>query len=145
VATLTLNTHCLICLLACNGRSCVWIPSGHNMSCFIRLTLLTLSNPIFLPPAYSSALIYFGRERGWWITCNYPTVLKEKNRNWKSKTCAVCWLKSVLHEEKRGEQENHNVGLRPTLWFSSCSTDLSQQIAQVVLFLFMFFSFKTVG
>jgi hypothetical protein len=21
----------------------------------------------------------FGRERGWWITCNYPTVLKEKN------------------------------------------------------------------
>jgi hypothetical protein len=42
---------------------------------------LTLSNPIFLPPAYSPALVYFGRERGWWITCNYPTVLKEKNRN----------------------------------------------------------------
>jgi hypothetical protein len=40
--------------------------------------LLTLSNPIFLPPAYFPALIYFGRERGWWITCNYPTVLKEK-------------------------------------------------------------------
>jgi hypothetical protein len=40
---------------------------------------LTLSNPIFLPPAYSSALIYFGRERGWWVTCNYPTVLKEKS------------------------------------------------------------------
>jgi hypothetical protein len=39
---------------------------------------LTLSNPIFLPPAYYSALIYFGRERGWWITCNCPTVLKEK-------------------------------------------------------------------
>jgi len=37
------------------------------------------SNPIFLPTAYSPALIYFGRERGWWITCNYPTVLKEKN------------------------------------------------------------------
>jgi hypothetical protein len=33
---------------------------------------------IFLPPAYSPALIYFGRERAWWITCNYPTVLKEK-------------------------------------------------------------------
>jgi hypothetical protein len=45
---------------------------------------LTLSNPIFLPPAYSPALINFGRERGWWITCNYPTVLKEKNRNRKS-------------------------------------------------------------
>jgi hypothetical protein len=42
------------------------------------LALLTLSNPIFLPPTYSPAHIYFGRERGWWITCNYPTVLKEK-------------------------------------------------------------------
>jgi hypothetical protein len=40
--------------------------------------LLSLSNPIFLPPAYSPPLIYFGRERGWWVTCNYPTVLKEK-------------------------------------------------------------------
>jgi hypothetical protein len=67
---------------------------------------LTLSNTIFLPPAYSPALIYFGRERGWWITC-YPTVLKDKNRNRKSTTCAICWLKSVLHEEKRREQENH--------------------------------------
>jgi hypothetical protein len=41
---------------------------------------LTLSNSIFLPTAYSPALTCFGRERGWWITCNYPTVLKEKNR-----------------------------------------------------------------
>jgi hypothetical protein len=116
---------------------------------------LTLSNPIFLLPAYSPALIYFGRERGSWITCNYPTVLKEKNINRiiKSTTCAICWLKSVLYEEKRREQKNHNVGLNPTLWFpcsrrfTSCSTDFSQQIAQVVLFLFlfMFFSFKTVG
>jgi hypothetical protein len=40
---------------------------------------LTLSNPIFLPTAYSPALICLGREIGWWITCNYPTVLKEKN------------------------------------------------------------------
>jgi hypothetical protein len=112
---------------------------------------ITLSNPIFLPPAYSPALIYFGRERGWWVTCNYPTVLKERNR--KSTACAICWLKSVLHEETCQEQENHNVGLRATLWFScsrrfsSCSTDFSQQIVQVVLFLFlfMFFSFKTVG
>jgi hypothetical protein len=40
--------------------------------------ILTLSNPIFLPPAYSPALIGFGRERRWWITCNYPTDLKEK-------------------------------------------------------------------
>jgi hypothetical protein len=75
-------------------------------------TLLTLCNPIFLPPTYSPACIYFGRERGWWITCNYPTVLKEKNRN--STTCAICWLKSILHEEKRREQENHNFGRDPT-------------------------------
>jgi hypothetical protein len=40
--------------------------------------MLTLSNPVFLPTAYSPALICFGRERGWWITCNYPAVLKEK-------------------------------------------------------------------
>jgi hypothetical protein len=61
---------------------------------------LTLSNPIFLSTAYSPAFIYFGRERSWWNTCNYPTVLKEENinRNIKSKTCAICWLQSVLHE-----------------------------------------------
>jgi hypothetical protein len=41
---------------------------------------LTLSNPIFLPTAYCPAPICFGREIGWWIACNYPTVLKEKNR-----------------------------------------------------------------
>jgi hypothetical protein len=40
---------------------------------------LTLYNPIFLPTAYSPSLICFGRERCWLITCNYPTVLKEKN------------------------------------------------------------------
>jgi hypothetical protein len=81
----------------------------HSVTCRIHLTL---SNPIFLPPAYSPALIYFGRERGWWVTCNYPTVLKEKNINinGRSTTCDICWLKSVLHEEKRWEQENHNVG-----------------------------------
>jgi hypothetical protein len=69
-------------------------------------------------------------------------VLKQKNININRKrtTCAICWLKSVLHEEKRREQENHNFGR-----FSPCSTDFSQQIAQVVLFLFLFFSFKTVG
>jgi hypothetical protein len=79
--------------------------------------VLTLSNPIFLPPAYSPALIYFGRERGLWVTCNYPTVLKQQNikKNRKSTTCAICWLNSVLHEEKRREQENHNVGRSPKL------------------------------
>jgi hypothetical protein len=43
---------------------------------------LTLSNPIFLPTAYSPALICFGRKRGWWITCSYPTVLKEKQKEY---------------------------------------------------------------
>jgi hypothetical protein len=113
------------------SRPTLWFSCSRRFSWSV-----TLSNPIFLPPTYSPALIYFGRERGWWVTCNYPTVLKEKiiNRNRKSTTCAICWLKSVLHEKKRREQENHNVGLRT-------------KIAQVVLFLFlfMFFSFKTVG
>jgi hypothetical protein len=45
----------------------------------ICFCVLTLSNPIFLPTAYSPDLTCFGRERGWWITCNYSTVLKEKN------------------------------------------------------------------
>jgi hypothetical protein len=87
-----------------------WVSPAHQQGLQLYKTL-TLSNPIFLPPAYSAALIYFGRERGWWITYNYPTVLKEKNRNRKSTTCAFRWLKSVLHEEKHREQENHNVGL----------------------------------
>jgi hypothetical protein len=47
----------------------------YRWSCLV----LTLSNLIFLPTAYSTALICFGRERDWWITCNYPTVLKERN------------------------------------------------------------------
>jgi hypothetical protein len=46
---------------------------------YINFSVLTLSNPIFLPTAYSPALICLGRKRGWWITCNYPTVLKEEN------------------------------------------------------------------
>jgi hypothetical protein len=40
---------------------------------------LNLSNPNFLPTAYSPVLIFFGRERVWWITCNCPRVLKKKN------------------------------------------------------------------
>jgi hypothetical protein len=51
----------------------------HISEGFFKSKLLTLSNPIFLPTAYSPALICFGQERSWWITCNYLTVLKEKN------------------------------------------------------------------
>jgi hypothetical protein len=56
-----------------------------------RLQSLTLSNPIFLPTAYSPALVYFGRERGGWITCNYPTVLKQINIE-KQKDYNLCYL-----------------------------------------------------
>jgi hypothetical protein len=76
---------------------------------------LTLSNPIFLPPAFSPALIYFGLERGWWITCPYymrksvgqaPTAKRENKRN----------KKKVSDVFRHGaEQENHNVGRGPTL------------------------------
>jgi hypothetical protein len=93
----------------CFDQKCM--PPNSLVGMSVLVGLLTLSNPIFLPPTYSPALIYFGWERGWWVTCNYPTVLKEKNR--KSTTCAICWLKSVLHEEKHREQENHNVGRGP--------------------------------
>jgi hypothetical protein len=58
--------------------------------------ILTHSNPIFLPPAYSPAVIYFGQERGWCVTCNYPTVLKEKNIISKSTTSATCLCFSLL-------------------------------------------------
>jgi hypothetical protein len=44
-----------------------------------------------------------------------PKVREEKRREQENhnvwlRTCNICWLKSVLHEEKRREQENHNVG-----------------------------------
>jgi hypothetical protein len=76
---------------------------------------LTLSNPIFLPPAYSPPLIYFGLERGWWINCLYyirksvgqtPTAERENKRNKKK-----CRTSSDIG----AEQENHNVGRGPTL------------------------------
>jgi hypothetical protein len=60
---------------------------------------LTLSNPIFLPTAYSPALSYLGgKEVGRLLVI---ILQLKKNRNRKSTTCAICWLKSVLHEEKR--------------------------------------------
>jgi hypothetical protein len=37
---------------------------GMNVWCGLSARGLTLSNPIFLSPAYSPAPIYFGRERG---------------------------------------------------------------------------------
>jgi hypothetical protein len=51
--------------------------------------ILTLSNPIFLPPAYSPALIYeyFGWERGW-MTCNYPIALTHCGS--VTQICVIC-------------------------------------------------------
>jgi hypothetical protein len=76
---------------------------------------LTLSNPIFLPPAYSPALIYFGLERGWWITCLYYTrksvgqaLTAEQENKRNKKTCRTS-------SDIGAEQENHNVGQGPTL------------------------------
>jgi hypothetical protein len=77
--------------------------------CFINPFQSNFSATRILPSSY---LFWAGKRLVDY--CNYPTVLKEKNinRNIKSTTCAICWLKSVLHEEKRREQENHNVGLQ---------------------------------
>jgi hypothetical protein len=85
---------------------------------------LTLSNPIFLPTAYSPALICFGWERGWCITCNYPTVLKEKNIQ-KQKEYNLCYLLAKVHTtwgkasdrlRQRANKRNRNrVGRLPTL------------------------------
>jgi hypothetical protein len=86
--------------------------------------LLTLSNPIFLPTAYSPALICFGRESGWWITCNYPTVLKEKNME-RKKEYNLRYLLAKVHTtsgkssdrlRQRANKRNRNiVGRLPTL------------------------------
>jgi hypothetical protein len=54
---------------------------------------LTLFNPIFLPPAYSAVLIYFGGERGWWITCNY-SFKREKQ---KQKEYNLRYLLAKVH------------------------------------------------
>jgi hypothetical protein len=66
-----------------------------NNILFLLLSL-TLSNPVFLPPAYSPALIYFGQERGWWITCNYPTELKEKKNKQKLKEYSLRYLSAKV-------------------------------------------------
>jgi hypothetical protein len=60
------------------GRQLSAVKARHDHWPDFHFTL-TPSNPIFLPTAYSPALICFGREKGWWIICNYATVLKEKN------------------------------------------------------------------
>jgi hypothetical protein len=109
------NSLVNLCLSSTLTSTCLTI-SVH------RLLLLTLSNPIFLPPAYSPALIYFGLERGWWITCPYymresvgqtPTAERENKHNKK-----MCRTSSDIG----AEQENHNVRRGPTLDRKGLST-----------------------
>jgi len=75
---------------------------------------LTLSNPIFLPTAYSPALIYFGQERGWWIICNYPTVLKntekqkEYNLRYLLATVRTTWGKASDRLRQRANKRDKN-------------------------------------
>jgi hypothetical protein len=92
---------------------------------FLRIitTKLTLSNTIFLPTTSSPALICFGRKRRWWTTCNYPTVLKEKNME-KQKECSLRYLLTEVRTTRgkasdrlrqRANKRNKNrVGRLPT-------------------------------
>jgi hypothetical protein len=84
---------------------------------------LTLSNPIFLPTAHTPALIHFGWERGWWITCNYPTVLKEQNIEKQKKynlryllaKVHTTWGKVSIRLRQRANKRNKNrIGRLPT-------------------------------
>jgi hypothetical protein len=73
-------------------------------------SLLTLSNPIFPPHTPQHLFILVGKEVGGLLVIILQFLKKNMNRNRKRTTCAICLLKSVLHEEKRREEEN-----RPTL------------------------------
>jgi hypothetical protein len=84
---------------------------------------LTLSNPIFLPTTYSPALICFGWERGCWITCNYPIVLKEKNIE-KQKVYKLHYLLAKVRttwgkvsdrlRQRSNKRNKNHVGCLPT-------------------------------
>jgi hypothetical protein len=92
------------------------VPSPYQIS-------LTLSNPIFLPTAYSPALICFDGERGWWITCNYPIVLKEKNTEKQreynlhyllAKACTTRGKASDRFRKQANKRNKNRVGRLPT-------------------------------
>jgi hypothetical protein len=88
------------------------------------MSRLTLFNPIFLPTAYSPALYLFWREIGRWITCNYPTVLKEKsmekrkeyNLHYLLAKARTTWGKASNRLRQWANKRNKNrVGRLPTL------------------------------
>jgi len=113
-----------------------WSLHGREINCpqdhwSDEKTGLALSNPIFLPTAYSPALICFGRERGWWITCNYLTVLKEKNIEKHKEYSLRCllakarttWGKASDRLWQRANKRNKNrVGHRSGTGKSYCWT-----------------------
>jgi hypothetical protein len=117
-AYLQITLYKQVCTLVCVVKYLV----ASNLR-FLGPCILTLSNPIVLPTAYSPALIWFGRERGWWITCNYPTVLKEKNIE-KQKEYNMRYLLAKVRTtrgkasdrfQQRANKRNKNrVGRRPT-------------------------------
>jgi hypothetical protein len=115
-----------------------WAEERSLWTTIVKEAILILSNLIFLPTAYSPALICFGRWRGWWITCNYPTVLKEKivekqkeyNLRYLLAKVRTTWEKTSDRLRQRAnkrnkkpgrtssdigaELENHTVGRGPT-------------------------------
>jgi hypothetical protein len=108
----------------CNGNNANDFSFLRTTESQISFWVLTLSNPIFLPTAYSPALICFEQERGWWITCNYPTVLKEKNIENQKEYNLCCllakvhttWGKASDRPRQRVNKLNKNgVGHLPTL------------------------------
>jgi hypothetical protein len=63
---------------------------------------LTPSNPFFCQPHTPQHLFVLGsKEVGGSLVIILQFWKRKTWRNRKSKTCAICWLKSVLHEEKR--------------------------------------------
>jgi len=109
---LTRHIAIMIGIYQCFGTSNLW----HTVLSWMHLTL---SNPIFLPTAYSPALICFGRKRGWWITCNYPTVLKEKqkeyNLHYLLAKARTTWGKASDRFRQQANKCNKNlVGRLPT-------------------------------
>jgi hypothetical protein len=133
-----------------------YVETSSDILIFLFPTLFLIFNPFqsnfsathILPSSY---LFWSGKRLVDYLQLSYS--FKREKQEHKEYNLRYLLAKSVIHEEKRREQQNHNVGRSPTLWFScsrrfsSCSTDFSQQIAHVVFFLFLFkcFSLKTVG
>jgi hypothetical protein len=101
---------------------------------------------------HTSAGTLRGISRG--LVCKFQRIVVSSSLlgwlNRKDEGTMIIWnLMNYQTQWHRVNPFRSYVGPRPTLWFScswhfsSCPTDFSQQIAQVVLFLF--FSFKTVG